>query len=264
MNKTLKIILSIVFGLLVLFVLISARKHQAEMQMVSPEIHLEVIDGMTLITKSEIEDLLMQAGLFNNGIKRSDFDIKSIESFLAQTNEIESVEVFTKLDGEWHIKARLKRPIVRVIDPNNTDFYLDSKGSLMGISPYYRPKVLAVTGMNTLWGNDFEYQEVINNDSLITKYKLRDLYLISSYVCNDAFYDALIVQIEYTKDLGFILVPRLGNQRIVLGDGFSKEEINRKFLKLTTFYEEVIPYEGWDAYKKVDLRFENQIVAKKN
>jgi cell division protein FtsQ len=72
------------------------------------------------------------------------------------------------------------------------------------------------------------------------------------------------VQIEYVADLGFVLYPRLGGQSIILGEDFSKEEVDRMFLTLTTFYEEVMPYEGWDVYKTIDLRFEEQIVAKKN
>lgn len=264
MSKTVKIILAILFGLLVLFVLISARKHQSNMVMQSPVIHLDIQEGMTLITKSEVEELLYLEGLYKEGVLRSEFDIKKVEEFLLATNEIDSVEVYSKLDGRWFIHSRVRRPIVRILDPINKDFYIERKGDLMGLSPYYRPKVLAVTGMETVWGADFDYREVINNDSLITKFKLRDLYLISSYVCNDAFYDALIVQIEYSKDLGFVLVPRVGSQRIILGEGFSKEEVEQKFFKLTTFYEEVIPFEGWETYKAVDLRFENQIVAKKN
>lgn len=252
------------YGLIVLFLLISARQYQSSLPMKNPVIEIEVMDGMTLITKSEIEEMLYQKGLFKDSLKREDLDIKAIEELLKNTNEIAKVDVFTKLDREWFIKLQLKRPIVRVIDPNNDGFYLDSDGKMMRLSPYYRPKVLPVTGLNTAWSNEFEFNEVINNDSLITKYKLRDLYLISSYVCNDAFYNASIVQIEFTEEMGFVLIPRLGGQRIILGEGFSKEEVDRKFLKLTTFYEEVMPYEGWDAYKTIDLRFENQIVAKKN
>ena len=264
MNKTVKIIALVVLGFFVLFLLVSARKHHAETIMQAPEIQLEISDGMTLITQQEVAEILAREGLYKEGLQRQDFAIKKIEEVLLATNEIDSVEVYTKLDGRWFIHARVKRPIVRIIDPNNQDFYIERTGNLMGLSPYYRPKVLAVTGMEKLWGNDFDFRQVINNDSLITKFKLRDLYLISDYVCNDAFYDALIVQVKYDKQLGFVLVPRLGNQLIVLGDDFTPEDIKRKFNKLTTFYEEVIPYEGWEAYKAVDLRFENQIVAKKN
>jgi len=43
----------------------------------------------------------------------------------------------------------------------------------------------------------------------------------------------------------------------------SDKEVETKFKKLKVFYKEVIPYEGWDKYQSIDLRFDKQIVGKK-
>ena len=56
------------------------------------------------------------------------------------------------------------------------------------------------------------------------------------------------------------LVPRVGTQRIVLGDA---DSIERKFRKLELFYKQIVPRVGWDAYKTVNLKFANQIVCEK-
>src|SRR5690554_2439196 len=133
----------------------------------------------------------------------------------------------------------------------------------MRLSPYAKPKILAFTGLEQLISVEMGYDEIINNDSLKTKSKMDQIYRISNYVCNDAFYDAQIVQVHYTKNDGFVLIPRVGDNKIIFGSANSDEMVSNKFEKLTTFYDEVIPYEGWDKYESINLKFKGQIVAKK-
>ena len=71
------------------------------------------------------------------------------------------------------------------------------------------------------------------------------------------------MQLHYDEQDGFVLIPRVGGHQIVFGMANSDEAVAKKFGKLTTFYEEVIPYEGWNTYQSINLRYKNQIVAKK-
>jgi cell division protein FtsQ len=201
--------------------------------------------------------------LYIEGIKKSELNAAAIERFLDSLNEIESADVFLELGNQWYIKVKTKLPIARVVMNKGDDFYIDNRQKIMRMSPYIRPKILAFTGMETVLKNQFDLDEIINNDSLKTIFKLDQIYRISSYVCNDAFYDAQIVQVHYEKGEGFILIPRVGEHKIIFGSADSEEQVKQKFEKLTTFYEDVIPYEGWDKYKSINLKFENQIVAKK-
>ena len=263
MKKWIKIAAWTLFALGTLVLLAFGRFYQLSKEMSAPEITLSIQDGIALINETEIETALINENLYYEGITQEELDIKSIESFLKNRNEIDQVDVYTQLSNNWFINAKIKRPLARIILPNKDDFYLDNNGKVMGLSPYAKPRILTFTGLSSNIPIDVKYTDLINNDSLITKYKLSDSYRISRYVCNDDFYDALIVQVHYTKEDGFVLTPRLGNHQIIFGHAESAEEVTKKFEKLTTFYEEVIPYEGWDKYKTIDLRFKNQIVAKK-
>jgi cell division protein FtsQ len=40
--------------------------------------------------------------------------------------------------------------------------------------------------------------------------------------------------------------------------------VREKFEKLKIFYREAIPYEGWDKYEEINLKFKRQIVCKKS
>jgi cell division protein FtsQ len=57
------------------------------------------------------------------------------------------------------------------------------------------------------------------------------------------------------------LVPRVGNQHILLGDA---SNLPTKMENLATFYKEVMPHVGWNVYKEINLMYKDQIVAVKN
>ena len=58
----------------------------------------------------------------------------------------------------------------------------------------------------------------------------------------------------------FTLVPKVGNQKIKFGD---IEDAVGKLRRLRIFYDEGMPYEGWQKYRTLDLRFEGQVVCER-
>jgi cell division protein FtsQ len=263
MKRFLKIaLLVIIFGGTILL-LIAANQKVCEQHMEKPLIELTVQDGIALLTENELLRELYVLNLFQDSMKKSDLKITEIETYIEGMNEVLSADVYMELDQKWHINVHTRRPIARVIANDIDDFYIDNDYELMRLSPYAKPKILAFTGLEQLISVEMGYDEIINNDSLKTKLKMDQIYRISSYVCNDAFYNAQIVQVHYTKTDGFVLIPRVGDHRIVFGAAESNEMVEDKFQKLTTFYDEVIPYEGWSKYESINLKFKDQIVAKK-
>jgi len=263
MKKILKIaLLTVIFGGTV-FLLVAANQKMGEQRMEGPVIDLTVKDGIVLLTEKELLNELYTLRLFQDSILKTDLKITEIEEYIEGMNEVLTADVYMKLDNKWHIDVKTRRPIARVIANGIDDFYIDNEYHLMRLSPYAKPKILAFTGLEQLISVEMGYDEIINNDSLKTKLKMDQIYRISSYVCNDVFYNAQIVQVHYTKSDGFVLIPRVGDHRIVFGAAESDEMVRDKFKKLTTFYDEVIPYEGWSKYESINLKFKDQIVAKK-
>ncbi len=263
MIRVLKIaLLSLIFGGTV-YLLVAANEKIAKQQLESPIIELTVQDGISLLTAEELLHELRVLQLFSDSLPKSELKIKEIESYLEGMNEVLKADVYMQLDNKWHIDVKTRRPIARVIAKNVDDFYIDNDYELMRLSPYAKPKILAFTGLEELISTRRGYDEIINNDSLKTICKMDQIYHISKYVCNDAFYSAQIVQVHYTKKDGFVMIPRVGEHKIIFGAAESKEMVEDKFKKLTTFYDEVIPYEGWSKYESINLKFKDQIVAKK-
>ncbi|MBW7868078.1 MAG: hypothetical protein H3C31_07130 [Brumimicrobium sp.] len=263
MKKVLKILAIIIFIGSIVYLLIAANKEVENQIMNKPVIHLKLQDEIPLITESEILGELYKYNLFTDETKKSDLKIKEIEKYLKHSNEVLTTQVYTGLTKDWYIDVKTKRPIARILSNKISDFYIDNDFTFMRLSPYIKPRILVFSGLDQLITNDLSYSKIINNDSLKTKLMLDQIYRISKYVCNDTFYNAQIVQVHYSQEDGFLLVPRVGLQKIIFGFAESEEIVEEKFKKLTTFYEKVIPYEGWGKYETINLKFKNQIVAKK-
>ncbi len=263
MRKWMQIVALVIIFSGTIILLVLAQEQESETAMHPPDIQIEVQDGIALLTESEVQEELRMNRFYEEEMQKSELKIPAIEAFLKAMNEVKTAHVYTDIGSDWYVEVQTRRPVARIMLNNKDDFYLDNDYAIMDLSHYARPKTLAFTGLEGVFDEGVHYSEIINNDSLKTKYKLDEIYRISSYVCNDAFYNAQIVQVHYTADDGFIMIPRVGRQNIVFGEALSDEMVRQKFQKLSTFYDEVIPYEGWGKYKSINLKFENQIVAKK-
>ena len=71
---------------------------------------------------------------------------------------------------------------------------------------------------------------------------------------------ALIDQVDITPAREFEMIPKIGNQLIVFGNGSDAEE---KLSKLQLFYKEVMVKAGWNNYSVINVQYKNQVVAKK-
>jgi cell division protein FtsQ len=58
-------------------------------------------------------------------------------------------------------------------------------------------------------------------------------------------------------------VPIVGDQKIVFGSAESEEEVENKCTRLKVFYKEVMPFEGWEKYEEINVKYEGQIVGRK-
>tara|TARA_B100000508_G_scaffold75230_1_gene58631 strand:+ start:100362 stop:101156 length:795 start_codon:yes stop_codon:yes gene_type:complete len=263
MKKWLRISAMVLVFIGTIVLLTAAHNKEGAIVLQEPEIKIDVQDGIALLTETELLDELKMNQLYLEGMTKDELKVREIEKFLEGMNEVAAADVYIDLGGQWHVDVETRRPIARIIMNSRPDFYIDNTDEIMKISAYFRPKILGFTGLEVLFDQRVNTDELINNDSLKTKFKLDQIYRISSYVCNSAFYDAQIVQVHFTKEDGFVLIPRVGNQTIIFGEAPSDDAVEKKFKKLTTFYDEVIPFEGWEKYKEINLKFDDQIVAKK-
>jgi cell division protein FtsQ len=177
-------------------------------------------------------------------------------------SEVKSVRVFTEIGSGWKIDVVVRKPIARVFNRYGETYYLDEDGVVMQTSPLHTARVVVVSGYLKDRPSSISVTDIINNDSLKSIRKLDDVYRISNYVCKDPYMQSLIGQIHLRKEGDFVLVPIVGGQEIIFGTANTDKEVKEKFRKLKIFYKEAIPYEGWDKYTEINLKYDRQIVGK--
>lgn len=123
----------------------------------------------------------------------------------------------------------------------------------MPLSETYTARVPVATGNIALWQDDFmDHPE----------HQLFQLVELARYLREDTFLDALVEQVYLNGKGELILAPKVGDQVIYLGR-YRTETSQERLQRLKTFYREGLPYEGWRKYKSFDLRYSDQVVAKK-
>ena len=136
---------------------------------------------------------------------------------------------------------------------DDKDFYVDEHGLKIPLSLNFTARVLAANGF---------IDEPFNGtvDTLHTDLA-REIYATADYIRKDSLWDAQIGQIYVDQNHEIELIPRVGNQRILLGDA---DSLDVKFHNLLAFYKKALPQMGWNTYKTINIKYANQVIGVKN
>jgi cell division protein FtsQ len=246
-----------------IFLLAFMYKKQNETVLALPKIIIHVDGESSFLTETELIERLQREKLIFPGQTFEQLNINKLERFIDEMPEVKEVKAYSKIGPNWSIDVELRVPIARIFNQDGETYYLDQEGHTMHPSSAHTARVVVVNGFIPDKLNSPPVAEIINNDSLKSIRKLDDVYRLSKYVCNDPFLRAQIAQIHLRKNGEFVLTPQVGGHTIVFGTAYTEKEVSEKFDKLKVFYKHGLPYEGWNKYSEIVLKYENQIVGKK-
>lgn len=245
------IVIALAIGVLAISAI--GRREASRVQTVAPIIQ-PLANGETLVTEVELLDRL--AASFTkpmNELTLADIDIERVETVIEGQAFVADADAFIDDDLQLNIIVTQRVPLLRIIAENGQNYYLDEQGVRMPLSESYTARVPVVTGNVVLWQDDFRD---------FPDHQLSQLVELARFLREDTFLDALIEQI-YVNSLGeLVLAPKVGDQVIFLGR-YAGEQSERCLRRLKAFYREGLPYEGWRKYKSFDLRYADQVIARK-
>jgi len=224
--------------------------------MICKELKVNVLDSIQnrFVNKDEIHEILTQAGVLMNESKVNQINQYELENLLNNRTAIKASQVSVTTQGTIVVDIIQRRPILR-LQTRNGGFYLDDEAYLFPLMKSFTSYVPVVTGhipLNLPAG----YRGDIPDNAKWGHNMLSLAHLLEK----EEFWNTMIEQIYVDEKGRLLFTPRLGKVDIIFG---KPENIDYKFNKLRTFYNKVIPYEGWDKYASVDLSFSNQLVCKK-
>lgn len=235
-------------GMVVLMSFISVKKHEVK----CTKVEILIPGADNFIEREEIDAILRANEGDLIGRKLTEINIHEIEKTIQANPYIAYVKVFNEMDGVIHIEIKQRQPVLRIINAGGQDYYIDSEGLKMPMSPNFTANVLVATG-NILEGFSGRV------DTLLTPLA-KDLYKTALFSKRDTLWDAQFEQIFVNAKSDIELIPRVGNQRIILGNA---DSLATKMNNLLVFYKQAMPKVGWNAYKTINLKYHNQIVAER-
>lgn len=263
MRKWLQILSAVVAIIIVIVVLVYADEQEAKAIVDVPEVSIHVEGENAFLTENELKQRLKVNRMIFPGQRNDRLSVARIEKDIASMAEVKQVMVYKDLGGKWYIQVELRKPIARIFNNSGDNFYLDQDGFLMKKSGDHTARVLVFSGFIDDFYTRKSVQDIINNDTLKSIQKIDDIYRISNYVCNDPLLQKLIGQVYLQKNGDFIMIPLVGDQKIVFGTAYTEGEVKEKFERLKVFYKEAMPFEGWTKYSEISVKYEGQIVCRK-
>lgn len=215
---------------------------------------VEEYDVLTLINKGNRRVI---------GASQNNLNILELERNVSGHPSIRNAEVFRTVNGNLKVNVWQRNPIVRILNYNNESYYIDEDGAMMPLSKKYTARTLVVNGsVNVPYELNYTRNvlEAAASDELKRITVLKDIFLMSKYIHEDKLLSALIEQVYVENDKDYRLVPKIGPNEIEFG---SVDNYETKFRKLKILYLKGLPQKGWDRYKKVNLKFKNQVVCTK-
>lgn len=173
---------------------------------------------------------------------------RSIENIVESNKFVRSGVVYKTWKGILRIALFHRKPIARILYPNQVHQYVDEEGVLLPLSGRHTARVLLV-----------EIENLLDVEKRLTESSYgKALLALLNYIDRSPFWRAQIAQLCIDTQGKIVMSTQVGKQYIELG---LPEDIEKKLAKLTLFYKQVVPYKGWNTYKRVNLEFERQIVC---
>jgi len=236
-------------GLVALMSFIEIKKAEV----VCSDVKIYIPGSQYFIDKKEVEKILQISSYTMIGRRIDNINLHNLENRLKANPFIEFAKVYADMDGIIMIEIVQRQPILRIMNQFDQDYYIDKNGLKIPLSANFTAKVVAANGaIDEPFGG-----KVDTLRTLLAK----DLFKTAAFIRSDSLWDAQIAQIYVNPGHEIELIPRVGNQRILLGNA---DSIEVKFHNLLAFYKQALPQVGWDAYKLINIKYANQIIGVKN
>ncbi len=200
------------------------------------------------IDRQEIIRLVKSSDAKLIGKQLTKINTDHIEKDIEKHQAVYKAEVYTitakdtaSYYGILGVKVKHREPVVRIMSSSGS-YYLDRYGEKIPVSVNYSANVLVVTG-------DFSEE-----------YAREKLLPFVLFIENDNFWKAQTEQVHVENKEEIILTPLVGDHLIDIG---SVEDHEKKLRNMKEFYEQVLARNNWNKYKRISVKYNNQVIAKR-
>jgi cell division protein FtsQ len=245
-------VLAFVYLFLILFSLVFVEKKQTQKVCQKVNIYIDTKAGNYFIEEIDVTNILTNNNkdfLINNIHKF--INLRKLENKLRDHGFVEKAIISKNLKGDINVRVFQYEPIARLIKAGNNGNYITDKGKILPLSDRFTARVLIIYGdfTHTLAQKDW-HKDPIRKPYLDFILKIE----------KDEFLEKLVASVEVQHNGEINIYPQIGSQTIEFG---KPQDLDAKLAVLKSFYKEVVPIKGWNTYKKVSLKYNNQLVCER-
>ncbi len=231
-----------VLGTLLILVTLSFSSTHLEQNKVSgPHILVDYSNEHYFVAEQEIEDIVRKTYPYFDSLLVREININLLEESIDNHPCIRKAEVYSTITGSLEIRVQQKKPHYRVVNSKG-GYYVDEQGDSMALSPHFSATVPLVTG-------------------LLTSQSRKEVHEFLEQMQQNSFYKNFFTGIEVSDNGEWILYPKLGKHKVILG---KPENIDTKMGKLKRFYTSVVASSNIDSIALLNLKYQGQVVCTKH
>lgn len=170
--------------------------------------------------------------------KVGNVDIPVIEKHLNEMPAVENANVYLNLNGVMNVEVKQRVPVMRIVH-GKKDFYLDKSYTEFPISNLYSHPCMLVSGN-------------------IPQKDYKDLVILIEKLSADDFDNKYFIGITRTATGDYELLTYNGMFSVELGD---LKDIDFKLKGFKTFAQKYLVEQDANKYKKISLKYKNQVVT---
>ena len=203
------------------------------------KIDVKIIDNDTpFLLPQMVNKLLIEKNQDSKTITKEGLDLKKLENSINQHELIQKADVFVSVDGVLKAVVKQKTPLGRVVSESGS-FYIDYEGNRMPLSDNYTARVPLISGE-------------------INGIKREKLSQILRMIYEDEFLKKNIISVKVLSSGSLVLENRNYDFDIDFGRIIN---IERKFKNYKAFFQKAVSDSTLNKYKKINLKFTQQVVC---
>jgi cell division protein FtsQ len=222
---------------LVIFLYAFTGKRNSERKLQNSEVII-VNNNLVFVSHEAVNKLLIENKNDVKTIAKVEVDLNKLEKSINKNRMVLKSDVFVTVDGILKAKIIQKTPIARVFDANSS-FYIDYEGGTMPLSEIKTARVPIVSGN-------------------ITKQNSEKVSQILKMIYDDEFLKKNIIGIKVYPNGEFVMKNRNFSYDILFGKFINSQ---RKFDNYKAFFQKASNDSVLDKYKKINLKFTQQVVC---
>jgi cell division protein FtsQ len=187
----------------------------------------EMVNKLLIENKSDIKT-----------IAKVEVDLNKLEKSINKNKMIEKSDVFVSIDGTLRAIVKQKTPVARVVNDSGS-FYIDYEGSTMPLSELNSARVPLVLGE-------------------ITDKNRKKLSEILKMIYDDEFLKKNIIGVQVLPQDELLMKNRNYDFDILFGKPINVE---KKFNNYKAFFQKEVTDSVVRKYKKINLKFTQQVVC---